>query len=111
MASARCRALVRRPAGRATCSIDLVHFAPIDKSGGVPYPSPTRKSHEPGFFRIRGLTIAAEPLQMEIHVPYWVGFFGSRARLKVVVLDAVRRQIEGGKATRLVEQWLQANAA
>ncbi len=64
-----------------------------------------------GFFRLRRLNIIAEPLQMEIHVPYWIGLFGSRERLKLVALDAVRRQVEGGKAVRLFEQWLQGSAA
>lgn len=64
-----------------------------------------------GFFRLRDLRISAQPLELEIHVPYWVGFFGSRERLNVVVLDAVRRRIEGGKATKLIEGWLREQAA
>jgi len=59
-----------------------------------------------GFFRLQAMTISAEPLDDELHVPYWLGFsgFGSSARLRV--LDGVRRQPEGGKVRSIFEAWL-----
>ena len=59
-----------------------------------------------GFFRIRGLRIQVRPIPMEVHVPYWVGFFGRRQRASMAVLDAVRNRFEGAKARLLIHQWL-----
>jgi len=50
--------------------------------------------------------IEAEPVGLELHVPYWIGFFGHGERAHVVVLDAVRRRLEGAKARALFEEWL-----
>lgn len=60
-----------------------------------------------GFFKLRDLKleIALEPLQM--HIPYWLGFYGN-ASLRCRVMDAVRRRIEGAKASALFETWLAA---
>ncbi len=60
-----------------------------------------------GFFRIRGLTISAEPVAGDFYVPYWIGFFGRGQRAHLIVLDAVRRRFEGAKARALFEEWLQ----
>jgi hypothetical protein len=60
-----------------------------------------------GFFKVRDLKleIALEPL--ELHVPYWLGFYGNTvARCRA--MDAVRRRIEGAKASALFESWLAA---
>jgi hypothetical protein len=59
-----------------------------------------------GFFRIRDLEIAAEPLPGELYVPYWLAFRGSGAQTRLAVLDAVRRQFEGAKVRYLIETWL-----
>jgi len=59
-----------------------------------------------GFFRMHGLTIHAEPLAVEIHVPYWVGFFGRGEQVHPAILDAVRRRAEGAKVRQLVQAWL-----
>ena len=60
-----------------------------------------------GFFKLRDLKleIALEPL--ELHVPYWLGFYGN-AKLRCRVMDAVRRRIEGAKASAFFEAWLAA---
>ena len=68
-----------------------------------------RQLYSEGFFKIRGLAISAEPVAMELHVPYWIGFFGRGERAHVVALDAVRRRFEGAKARALFEEWLIAN--
>ncbi len=59
-----------------------------------------------GFFRIRDLHISAQPVPGEIYVPYWVGFHGRGIRARLVMMDAVRRRVEGAKVRRLLEQWL-----
>jgi hypothetical protein len=59
-----------------------------------------------GFFRVRSLAIKAEPVAGEIYVPYWVGFRGRGAQARFVVMDAVRRKMEGGKVRHLLQAWL-----
>jgi hypothetical protein len=59
-----------------------------------------------GFFRIRDLSISAEPIAGEIHVPYWVGFRGRGPRAHMTVMDAVRRRVEGAKVRQLLQAWL-----
>jgi hypothetical protein len=66
-----------------------------------------RAIFQQGFFKLRDLKleIAAQPA--ELHIPYWLGFYGHRtARCRV--MDAVRRRIEGAKASHFFEQWLAA---
>jgi hypothetical protein len=59
-----------------------------------------------GFFRMRNLKISAEPIAGEICIPYWVGFHGRGTRARFVVMDAVRRRIEGAKVRTLLKTWL-----
>lgn len=61
-----------------------------------------------GFFKLRGTSLEIEALAGEIHLPYWLGFYGSGDALRCRVLDAVRRRIEGAKASAFFEQWLAA---
>src|SRR5438270_3047451 len=60
-----------------------------------------------GFFKVRDLNlqVAREPL--ELHIPYWLGFYG-HAVARCRVLNAVRRRMEGAKAAALFESWLAA---
>jgi hypothetical protein len=51
------------------------------------------------------LEIISEPT--ELHIPYWLAFYGNRV-LRCRVMDAVRRRIEGSKASHFFEQWLAA---
>lgn len=60
-----------------------------------------------GFFKVRDLSLEITLQPLELHVPYWLGFYGNTvARCRA--LDAVRRRIEGAKATALFESWLAA---
>jgi hypothetical protein len=58
------------------------------------------------FFRMSDLRIDAQPVEEQLHIPYWLGFRGSDGRARVAVIDAVRRRFEGAKVRRLVEAWL-----
>ena len=58
-----------------------------------------------GFFTPR-VQLDVRPIDGDLHVPYWVGFFGRGETASLVVMDAVRRQIEGGKVRRAIEEWL-----
>jgi hypothetical protein len=61
-----------------------------------------------GFFKVRKIRLETERLPGEIHLPYWLGFYGTPDNLRCRVLDAVRRRIEGARASALFEQWLAA---
>ena len=61
-----------------------------------------------GFFKLRGGKIQITREGAEFHIPYWLGFYGDTHAVKCRVLDAVRRRVEGAKATAFFEQWLAA---
>ncbi len=108
-------------------SLDLYHFEQLPDEREVIYLE-TRNCSEPlldeaeakkiviaktqrllfstGFFRVRNLSISAEPLAGEIYIPYWVGFRGRGIGVDFTVMDAVRRKIEGAKLRHLLQAWL-----
>jgi hypothetical protein len=61
-----------------------------------------------GFFKVRSVQLEIERLPDQIHLPYWLGFYGTSRNLRCRVMDAVRRRMEGARATALFEQWLMA---
>lgn len=65
-----------------------------------------RMIYRRGFLRARGLSNRISYTGVDIYVPYWLGFRGRGERAAVVVMDAVRRRLEGGKARELFRGWL-----
>jgi len=65
-----------------------------------------RQVFQAGFFRVRGLRFQAERIPLDLHVPYWIGFYAAGSGIRLRVLDAVRRRFEGAKVRTLVEAWL-----
>ena len=63
-----------------------------------------------GFFRIRNLAISIGPAPQEIHIPYWVGFRGRGTYASFEVIDAVRRQPEGARVRRMLQDWLMTHS-
>ncbi len=61
-----------------------------------------------GFFKLRALKIEIERVPVELHLPYWLAFYGDEKSAKCRVMDAVRRRIEGAKASSFFEEWLTA---
>jgi len=61
-----------------------------------------------GFFKMREASLEIEALSSEIHHPYWLGFYGAGDALRCRAMDAVRRKLEGAKASAFFEQWLAA---
>jgi hypothetical protein len=61
-----------------------------------------------GFFKVREASLNFERLRDIVHLPYWLGFYSSGAVVRCRVMDAVRRRIEGAKASAFFEQWLAA---
>ncbi len=60
-----------------------------------------------GFFKVRDLRLEITLQPLGLHVPYWLGFYG-HAAARCRVLNAVRRRMEGAKASVLFESWLAA---
>jgi hypothetical protein len=61
-----------------------------------------------GFFKLRGASVEIRREAGEIYMPYWLGFYGGRGAVRCRVLDAVRRRVEGAKASAFFEEWLAA---
>ncbi|MGB6883540.1 MAG: hypothetical protein WBE10_05800, partial [Candidatus Acidiferrum sp.] len=61
-----------------------------------------------GFFKLRALKVEITHMPVEMHLPYWLAFYGSNGAAKCRVMDAVRRRIEGSKASSFFEEWLAA---
>jgi hypothetical protein len=61
-----------------------------------------------GFFNLREarFDITREPGEM--YLPYWLGFYGSSGSVRCRAMDALRRRIEGAKASAFFEEWLTA---
>jgi hypothetical protein len=61
-----------------------------------------------GFFKIGNAHIEITPVRCELHLPYWLGFHERGGAVHCRVMDAVRRRIEGAKASAFFEHWLAA---
>jgi hypothetical protein len=61
-----------------------------------------------GFFKVREPRLEITPVPCELYLPYWLGFYGRDGAVRCRVMDAVRRRIEGAKASAFFEQWLAA---
>lgn len=61
-----------------------------------------------GFFRLRNAGLEISFVPCELHLPYWLGFYGRESSARCRVMDAVRRRIEGAKASAFFEHWLAA---
>jgi len=61
-----------------------------------------------GFFKLRSKELKIQREPVEFYMPYWLGFYRGRGRVRCRVLDAVRRRVEGAKASAFFEQWLAA---
>jgi hypothetical protein len=61
-----------------------------------------------GFFHLQNPDLRIDPQILQFFIPYWLGFYGQDGALHCRVFDAVRRRMEGQKATLFFEHWLQA---
>jgi len=61
-----------------------------------------------GFFKLRSKQLEIQRQPAEFYMPYWLGFYQGRGPVRCRVLDAVRRRVEGAKASAFFEQWLAA---
>ena len=58
-----------------------------------------------GFFKLRDAHLTIEHIPLNLHLAYWLAFYG-RGTVRCRVLDATRNRIEGAKAAALFETWL-----
>jgi hypothetical protein len=58
-----------------------------------------------GFFKLRDANMTFQRLQFDLHLSYWLAFYGKNT-VRCRVLDATRGKIEGAKAAALFETWL-----
>jgi hypothetical protein len=61
-----------------------------------------------GFFKVRDARMEITPVHCELHLPYWLGFHERDGLVRCRVMNAIRRQMEGAKASVFFEQWLAA---
>lgn len=79
---------------------------PSDKAKELIREKVLRLIFQQGFFKVRAVQLEIERLPEEIHLPYWLGLYGTSENLRCRVMDAVRRRIEGSRASALFERWL-----
>ncbi len=60
-----------------------------------------------GFFKLRDSNLVCSREPIDLYLPYWLAFYGDETP-RCRVLDAVRRRIEGAKASAFFEEWLAA---
>jgi len=77
------------------------------RAAALLYEKVLRVIFQQGFFKLKEPKLQLFPEPNEVHVPYWLAFYGRRT-LRCRVLDAVRRRMEGAKASAFFEQWLAA---
>jgi len=77
-----------------------------ERLGGLLESKVRRMLYSKGFFRMKELRIVPEPVSIELHIPYWLGFRGAGGEARLSVIDAVRRRPEGAKVRALFENWL-----
>jgi hypothetical protein len=61
-----------------------------------------------GFFKVSEASLNFCRKPDIVYLPYWLGFYAHRDIVRCRVMDAVRRRIEGAKASAFFEQWLAA---
>jgi hypothetical protein len=61
-----------------------------------------------GMFKTRDPQLMVAREGEVIFIPYWLGFYEKNGAVRCRVMDAVRRRIEGAKASAFFEQWLSA---
>jgi hypothetical protein len=67
-----------------------------------------RVMFQQGFFKLRDPRMEITREQRDLHLPYWLAFYGQDGAVRCRVMDAVRRRMEGAKAVAFFEQWLAA---
>lgn len=67
-----------------------------------------RAIFQQGFFKVREASLKFTRQSTRIYLPYWLGFYAAGEIVRCRVMDAVRRRMEGAKASAFFEEWLAA---
>jgi hypothetical protein len=78
----------------------------VEAASGIVIDVVRRILFQTGAYRLRAPGIAVQHEAIDLHVPYYLGFYGHGSIARLRVLDAVRRRFEGAKARALFEGWL-----
>jgi hypothetical protein len=92
----------RRERNRVKATLSEDHAADLLRQKAL------RIVFQQGFFQLRDAHLEISLVPCELHLPYWLGFYGRDGSLRCRVMDAVRRRIEGAKASAFFEHWLAA---
>jgi hypothetical protein len=79
-----------------------------ERSQGLLKERVLRMIFQHGFFKLRAPHLQMTRVEIQFHMPYWLGLYGEDGTLRCRVMDAVRRKVEGDKAATLFENWLAA---
>ena len=79
-----------------------------EQAAGILREKALRIIFQQGFFRLRNANLEIALVPCELHLPYWLGVYGRESAVRCRVMDAVRRRIEGAKASAFFEHWLAA---
>lgn len=79
-----------------------------EQAAGILRDKALRIIFQEGFFRLRDVRLEISFVPCELHLPYWLAFYGRNGSARCRVMDAVRRRIEGAKASAFFEHWLAA---
>ena len=79
-----------------------------EQAAGILRDKALRIIFQQGFFRLRDAHLEISFVPCELHLPYWLAFYGRNSSARCRVMDAVRRRIEGAKASAFFEHWLAA---
>jgi hypothetical protein len=100
------------PAGGDLVSVETRNRPPValgeDRALALLEDKLRRHVFQAGFFRVRDLRLRTARVPLDLHVPYWIGFYAAGSGVRLRVLDAVRSRFEGAKARALFEAWLAA---
>lgn len=77
-----------------------------EQGAGILRDKALRIIFQQGFFRLRDAHLEISFVPCELHLPYWLAFYGRNSSARCRVMDAVRRRIEGAKASAFFEHWL-----
>lgn len=87
---------------RVEAQLTLEHAAELLREKAL------RVIFQQGFFKLRDPCLEISLVPCELHLPYWLAFYGRDGSVRCRVMDAVRRRMEGAKASAFFEQWLAA---
>jgi hypothetical protein len=98
---------------------DNAHLVALETRNVLPSALPGKRAEEmlagkvqrvvfqQGFFKLREYKLDCARESIDLHFPYWLAFYGDD-NTRCRVMDAVRRRIEGAKASAFFEEWLAA---